>query len=119
MGEGFHILGDLLLDKDNLYLKDVQKVKQISKKLLDKFGFKIVGEVSKSFDSGGYSLVIALCESHLAFHSWPEIGYLALDLYTCNYKKENQKATQALFEELIKILNPTENKVVFIERNKP
>jgi len=32
---------------------------------------------------GGVTLLVALYESHLACHSYPEAGYLSLNLYTC------------------------------------
>jgi S-adenosylmethionine decarboxylase len=32
---------------------------------------------------GGVTLFVALSESHLAAHSYPEAGYLSLNLYTC------------------------------------
>jgi S-adenosylmethionine decarboxylase len=32
---------------------------------------------------GGVTLFVALTESHLAAHSYPEAGYLSVNLYTC------------------------------------
>jgi S-adenosylmethionine decarboxylase len=32
---------------------------------------------------GGVTLFVTLTESHLAAHSYPEAGYLSLNLYTC------------------------------------
>ncbi|MCX5974335.1 MAG: adenosylmethionine decarboxylase [Coprothermobacterota bacterium] len=31
----------------------------------------------------GVSGVIVISESHLSVHTWPEYGYVALDIYTC------------------------------------
>lgn len=32
----------------------------------------------------GVSVVVVLAESHLSIHTWPELGYAALDLFTCD-----------------------------------
>ena len=31
----------------------------------------------------GVSGVVVIAESHLSIHTWPEIGYAAVDIYTC------------------------------------
>jgi S-adenosylmethionine decarboxylase len=35
------------------------------------------------FPGGGVTGFLLLAESHIAFHSYPEHGYLALDVFTC------------------------------------
>ena len=32
----------------------------------------------------GVSVVAVLAESHVSIHTWPELGYAALDLFTCD-----------------------------------
>jgi S-adenosylmethionine decarboxylase len=34
-------------------------------------------------DTGGMTAMLLLAESHLTLHTWPEHGYLALNLYCC------------------------------------
>ncbi|MBC7074372.1 adenosylmethionine decarboxylase [Candidatus Parcubacteria bacterium] len=48
------------------------------------------------FEPQGLTGVLLLAESHIAFHSWPEIGYLALDIFTCGNKKMPKKALEFL-----------------------
>jgi len=38
------------------------------------------------FNPQGITGVILLAESHIALHSWPEINYLAIDIFTCGKK---------------------------------
>jgi S-adenosylmethionine decarboxylase len=45
---------------------------------------------------GGVTGLVALSESHLACHSYPEAGYLSLNLYTCRARPEPD--WQALLE---------------------
>jgi S-adenosylmethionine decarboxylase len=35
-------------------------------------------------DSGGYSGVVAIKESHISIHSFPQRGFATMDIYTCN-----------------------------------
>jgi S-adenosylmethionine decarboxylase len=35
------------------------------------------------FPGGGLTGFLLLAESHIAFHSYPECGYLAVDIFTC------------------------------------
>jgi S-adenosylmethionine decarboxylase proenzyme len=37
----------------------------------------------RRFYPQGYSAVALLAESHLSLHAWPELGYVALDVFTC------------------------------------
>ncbi len=45
---------------------------------------------------GGVTGLVALSESHLACHSYPEAGYLSLNLYTC--RERNAPDWQQVFE---------------------
>lgn len=49
-------------------------------------GFDVIREVgSHKFSGGGRGVTgfFLLAQSHAAFHSYPEFGYLALDIYSC------------------------------------
>ncbi len=35
------------------------------------------------FEPQGVSGVVVLAESHISIHTWPEMGYAAMDFYTC------------------------------------
>ncbi len=35
------------------------------------------------FPPNGVSGVIVIAESHISIHTWPEVGYAAIDIYTC------------------------------------
>jgi len=52
------------------------------------------------FSPQGMTGVVLLAESHIAFHSWPELNYLALDIFTCGNKAMPRKAMEYLKKEL-------------------
>jgi S-adenosylmethionine decarboxylase len=51
------------------------------------------------FNPNGVSGVIVISESHLSVHTWPEVGYVALDIFTCGDSAKPQKAVQWALKE--------------------
>jgi S-adenosylmethionine decarboxylase len=41
-----------------------------------------------------------LAESHASIHTWPELGYCAIDLYTCGEATSTDKAAEFLTYKL-------------------
>ena len=61
----------------------------------------IVNTTLHKFSPIGVSGVIVIAESHIAIHTWPEHGYVALDFFTCNEAYEIEKSIsylQAVFQ---------------------
>ena len=54
----------------------------------------------------GITGVVLLAESHLAVHTWPELGSATLDVYVCNLGADNSSRAEALFAELIAAFGP-------------
>ncbi len=42
----------------------------------------------------GVSGVVVISESHLSVHTWPELGYVALDIFTCGDRAKPEAAVQ-------------------------
>jgi S-adenosylmethionine decarboxylase len=59
-------------------------------------GLSAVGELFHRFDGGGgVTGVVLLAESHLAVHTWPELGAVTLDVYVCNFSGDNSARADA------------------------
>ena len=54
----------------------------------------------------GVTGAVILAESHLAVHTWPEMGAVTIDVYVCNFTTDNTEKAQRLFDELEKSLKP-------------
>lgn len=63
-----------------------------------KVGLTQVGKLFYQFPGSGVTGVVLLAESHIAIHTWPEKGYLTLDIYVCNVSQDNTRKAQALYE---------------------
>jgi len=66
-------------------LADEPRLMESVERALVAAGFHVLRAVSHRFEGGGQGVtgVFLLSESHLAFHTYPEHGYLALDLFSC------------------------------------
>ena len=64
-------------------LNDAELLRRLLIDAAKEAGAHVVAEVFHPFSPHGVSGVLAIEESHLSVHTWPEEGYAALDFYTC------------------------------------
>jgi S-adenosylmethionine decarboxylase proenzyme len=64
-------------------LNDAELLRRLLCEAASQAGAHVVAEVFHPFSPHGVSGVLAIEESHLSVHTWPEEGYAALDFYTC------------------------------------
>jgi S-adenosylmethionine decarboxylase len=77
-------------------------------------GLTPVGELFHRFTAdpgdqrapGGITGVVLLAESHLAVHTWPELGAATLDVYVCNLGADNSARAESLLAALIAAFAP-------------
>lgn len=67
-------------------LNDVKKVEKIMVDAALESGAEVREVVFHKFSPQGVSGVVVISESHLAIHTWPELGYAAVDVFTCGDK---------------------------------
>ncbi|MGC9530111.1 MAG: adenosylmethionine decarboxylase [Candidatus Bipolaricaulaceae bacterium] len=54
-----------------------------------------------TFNPHGVSGVAVIAESHISIHTWPELSYVALDVFTCGGKTIPEAAVE-VFRELFR-----------------
>ena len=70
-------------------LRDEVGLRSIIDKLIADLGLKSVGSVWHKFDGeGGVTGLVALTESHIACHTYPEHGIATFNLYCCRTRPE-------------------------------
>jgi len=97
MGKGIADSGStqgkhLIIDAYGIEAKKLQNYRSI-KDLLNflpgYFGMKILRRAalekvsSPDYPNWGISGFVMLYESHISIHTWPEIGYVSMDVYSC------------------------------------
>ncbi|WP_434514544.1 adenosylmethionine decarboxylase [Dechloromonas sp. ARDL1] len=109
---GLHLIADLhdcrctpslLLDTPSLEAYCVDACRR--------HGLTVVGKQFHAFrdeagQAAGVTGTVILAESHLAIHTWPEIGAVTLDVYVCNFSGDNSARAQALFAEVLARFEP-------------
>ncbi len=79
---GRHILAELYGCSSEI-LNNLKDIEQIMVAAALEAGAEIREVVFHMFSPQGVSGVVVISESHLAIHTWPELGYAALDIFTC------------------------------------
>lgn len=44
----------------------------------------VLNVATHKFVPQGCTAIVMIAESHLSIHTWPEFGYAAVDVFTCN-----------------------------------
>lgn len=64
-------------------LNDLDAIEKLMRHAAEQAGTTIVTSTFHPFTPHGVSGVVVIAESHLSIHTWPEVGYAAVDFYTC------------------------------------
>jgi S-adenosylmethionine decarboxylase proenzyme len=64
----------------------------------------------------GITGVVLLAESHLAVHTWPELGGVTLDVYVCNLGTDNSGRAEAVMGQLLQAFSPLQVQRGRVER---
>lgn len=96
---GKHLLLEVY-DVDFDAINDVESLQSAMLRGIERAKMTVLNVFSHCFIPQGCTVVIALAESHVSCHTWPENGCLAVDVYTCG---EGNPRLIAL--EILKYLN--------------
>ena len=119
---GRHILAEIYGCSFDI-LNDKDKIQEIMVNASLEAGAEVREVAFHKFSPQGVSGVVVISESHITIHTWPELGYAAVDVFTCgenvnpwdacNYltdklKAEHMTATEVkrgIFEQPVKVAN--------------
>lgn len=79
---GRHILAEIY-GCDATVLNNCKLIEEIMVAAALEAGAEIREVAFHKFSPQGVSGVVVISESHLAIHTWPELGYAAVDVFTC------------------------------------
>lgn len=108
---GIHLIAEFWDGKDIKSSKELKKILITAAKKAKNTPLKV--SVNK-FLPQGITGVILLAESHIALHSWPEMNYLAIDIFTCGCKGMPRRALEYFKREF----RPTRVEIKEITRGK-
>jgi S-adenosylmethionine decarboxylase proenzyme len=99
--QGLHLTADLRDCPAGPALTDPEALRRLCRAAVDAAGLQPVGELFHAFAApGGVTGVVLLAESHVAVHTWPELGRVTLDVFVCNLHSDNSARAQRVLAEL-------------------
>ncbi len=111
--QGVHLTADLSgCAADQPLMLDAEALRAHCVDAVKRAGLGAVAELFHRFTpapdqaQGGITGVVLLAESHLAVHTWPELGAVTLDVYVCNLAIDNSAKAEALMGLLIAPFEP-------------
>ncbi|HEY9105417.1 MAG TPA: adenosylmethionine decarboxylase [Roseateles sp.] len=109
--DGLHLTADLRgVDPALAPMRDPDALAALCRDAVVASGLSGVAELFHRFsledEQSGITGVVLLAESHLAIHTWPELGGVTLDVYVCNYGADNSAKAEALMAALIAAFTP-------------
>lgn len=106
---GIHLIAEFWFGK---VIEDKEELKKILIEAVKKAkNFPLEIAIHK-FNPQGITGIVLLAESHIALHSWSELNYLAIDIFTCGKKAMPYKA----LEYLEKVFQPKKIEIKKIKR---
>ena len=109
---GLHLIADLyrcqcpsatLIDRDVLEKLCVEECGRAGLTPLGAYFYQFVHEDGAK---AGVTGTVVLAESHLAIHTWPERGDVTLDVYVCNFSRDNSERARSLYRRVLEALAP-------------
>ncbi len=65
-------------------LDDLDAITNAAHKAIEYVGAQIVEECIHKFEPIGITYFAVISTSHFSIHTWPEYGYAAVDVFSCN-----------------------------------
>ena len=96
---GTHVLLELR-DCDPRQLDNLPFIRETLLTAAEEVGATVLGDNFHHFSPQGVTGIIAIAESHLSIHTWPEYGYAAVDLFTCGESFQAARATEFIIQRL-------------------
>jgi S-adenosylmethionine decarboxylase proenzyme len=115
--DGIHLLGEWYgCAADLPEMTRAGPLRTLCLRVSEASGMTIVGDRFFQFEPQGVTGTVLLAESHLAIHTWPEHGFVTIDVYVCNYTTDNTAKAELLFRTMQDVLMPQQTKFQAIHR---
>jgi len=113
---GLHVLGEITT-KEVGRLKSLNQARRHIGNVIKKYDLHELGSFYYKFpNGGGFTCLVSLVESHISIHTWPELKYLTIDVYLCNYSKDNSATAKKVFNEIVAFFGPSKIIKRYIKR---
>ncbi|MCU0434267.1 MAG: S-adenosylmethionine decarboxylase [Bacteroidia bacterium] len=112
---GLHYLATLHTS-DAEALKDMEAFKVWLSAEIQALGLTQAGEVWHQFPQAGFTAAVALTESHISIHTWPEFQLATFDVFLSNFSRRNNDTVLHLAQGIASFFNARLSNIHQIER---
>lgn len=103
---GLHILASF--QAEAAALENMQACREFFDRVISDRDLKKVGEAYHAFPGGGFTAIVALTESHLSIHTWPEHGIATFDVFLSNFLRENSETVRGIYSDVLEAFRGVE-----------
>lgn len=114
---GNHAIVNLIDCDPGMKTLNAGKAQALIEDICERYSLQVLGGYYHDFDdSGALTGVCVLAESHISIHTWPELHYVTVDVFLCNYAKDNSSVVPKLVEDIQDIFKPEQVHSKLIKR---
>lgn len=93
-------------------LDDMDHIREIAHRMIADIHSEIVEECFHKFEPIGVTYIAVITTSHFSIHTWPEYGYAAIDIFSCD-----EELPEIVAEKLQEAFGAGQKVVKKIQRN--
>lgn len=93
-------------------LNDLDVVKEIIKNAIEISGLTLLDTNIQLLEGDQLTALILLHEGHISIHTYPDLGYTAVDIFTCSTDSRPEKAINAIR----RFIQPEKTKTTYLKR---
>lgn len=93
-------------------LSNREEILEIARRAAKALKAEVRGEAAHFFEPWGLTVLLLLSKSHIAIHTWPEYGYVALDIFFCGEEEDPWEA----YRELKGYFRPKRHSLLLLAR---
>ena len=115
--DGIHLLGEWYgCPHDVPEFTQANPLRDLCVRAARESGLTVVGDRFFQFEPQGVTGTVLLAESHIAIHTWPEAGFVTVDVYVCNLTTDNTAKAEQVFRTIEAVLRPERTRFQAIHR---
>ena len=116
MSTGQHLIADIQGVSNLDVLHSLPKLMHMMDEICKKYDYHVLHRAHHCFTPQGITILYLLSESHFSIHTYPEHGYVAIDLYTCR-KYPDDTVYRTIYEAMRSELGASGGKCTIIDRS--
>ena len=104
--QGLHVLGEWYGCPRTEAIRRSERLRALCLQLVREADFEAISSLFQQFEPEGVVGTVLMRGAHLAIHTWPDSGFVAVDFYACHLTPETRARTLGFLGRLREVLRP-------------